>query len=95
MSDIFICTVETAALETFKANNTGHGIPANVVALTFAADSKTNEVMFVTGDAGDDKTIDVDDCIDTKAMQTLADNAKANCTTHSAPGWISSNVYYG
>jgi len=100
MSNIFICTVETSALEDFTANNTGHNIPDNVVALTFACDSKTNVIIHISGDTGDGDIVDIADVIYDMAkpssyevLQPLIDTAKANCVTHSAPGWISTNVY--
>ena len=93
MSNIFICTVETSALEDFTANNTGHSIPDNVVALTFACDSETNEIIHITGDTGDGSLVDIAKPSSYEVLQPLIDTAKANCVTHSAPGWISTNVY--
>jgi hypothetical protein len=102
MSNIFICTVETSALENFMANNTGHNIPAGVVAFTFACDSKTNEIIGITGDTGDGSLVDIEDVIYDMAkpsshqvLQPLIDTAKANCTTSHAPGFISFNRYNG
>ena len=90
---IFICCVETAALKNFTANNTGHNIPDNVVALTFACDARTNEIIDISGDTGDGDIVDITDVIydrdksfmakptSYEVLQPLIDTAKANCTT--------------
>ena len=98
---MFICTIETSELQKFTANNTGHNIPDNVVALTICCDSDTNRIKYMSGDTDEGQCVDlIDDRMESSllqvsylAIQPLADMAKAKCVTHSAPGWISSNVY--